>query len=84
MIWASSFLRRLVQRATLWGALILIALAALRLAAHQGRKEATAAFATRAAEARTRALRTAQKVHHDIETLPDAERRRRLARWMRD
>lgn len=72
------------QRALLWGALILILLSALRLAARQGRHAAEAEFAIRSAEARIRALRTSREVRHDAETLPDAERDRRLGRWMRD
>jgi hypothetical protein len=80
--------RRLVspfcQRVALWGALILILLSALRIATRQGRHAAEAEFATRAAEARIRALHTSKEVHHEIETLPEAERDRRLDRWMRD
>jgi hypothetical protein len=72
------------RRALLWGALILILISALRIAARQGRHAAEAEFAIRAAEARIRALRTSREVHHEIETLPDAERDRRLDRWMRD
>jgi hypothetical protein len=72
------------RRALLWGALILILISALRIAARQGRHAAEAEFAIRAAEARIRALRTSREVYHEIETLPDAERDRRLDRWMRD
>lgn len=72
------------QRVALWAALILILASALRIAARQGRHAAEAEFAIRAAEARIRVLRTSREVHHEIETLPEAERDRRLDRWMRD
>jgi hypothetical protein len=72
------------QRVALWAALILILASAQRIAARQGRHAAEAEFAIRAAEARIRALRTSREVHHEIETLPEAERDRRLDRWMRD
>ena len=72
------------QRVALWAALILILASAQRIAARQGRHAAEADFAIRAAEARIRALRTSREVHHEIETLPEAERDRRLDRWMRD
>jgi hypothetical protein len=72
------------QRVALWAALILILVSALRIATRQGRHAAEAEFAIRAAEARIRALRTSREVHHEIETLPEAERDRRLDRWMRD
>jgi hypothetical protein len=72
------------RRVTLWAALILILVSALRIATRQGRHAAEAAFAIRAAEARIRALRKSREVRHEIETLPEAERDRRLDRWMRD
>ncbi len=72
------------QRFALWAALILILVSALRIATRQGRHAAEADFAIRTAEARIRALRTSRKVHHEVETLPEAERDRRLDRWMRD
>ena len=72
------------RRALLWGALILILVSALRIATRQGRHAAEAEFAIRAAEARIRALRTSREVRHEIETLPEAERDRRLERWLRD
>jgi hypothetical protein len=71
-------------RAALWATLILLLLSALRIAARQGRHAAEAEFVLRAAEARIRALRTSREVRHELETLPDAERDRRLDRWMRD
>ena len=72
------------QRVALWAALILILLSALRIATRLGRHAAEAEFAIRAAEARIRALRTSREVRDEIETLPEAERDRRLDRWMRD
>jgi hypothetical protein len=72
------------QRVALWAALCLILISALRIATRKGRHAAEAAFAIRAAEARIRALRTSRKVRHEVETLPEAERDRRLDRWMRD
>ncbi len=80
--------RRLVsafgQRVALWAALCLILISALRVALRLGRHAAKAEFAIRTAEARIRALRTSREVRHEIETLPEAERDRRLDRWMRD
>jgi hypothetical protein len=72
------------QRVVSSAALILILVYALRIATRQGRHAAEAEFAIRAAEARIRALRTSREVHHEIEALPEAERDRRLDRWMRD
>lgn len=72
------------QRVALWAALILILLSALRIATRLGRHAAEAEFAIRAAEARIRALRKSREVRHEIETLPEAERDRRLDHWMRD
>lgn len=72
------------QRVALWAALILILVSALRIVTRQGRQAAEAEFAIRAAEARIRALRTSREVRHEVETLPEAERNRRLDRWMRD
>ncbi len=72
------------RRVALWAALILILVSALRIATRQGRHTAEAEYAIRTAEARIRALRTSRKVRHEVETLPEAERDRRLDRWMRD
>jgi hypothetical protein len=72
------------RRVALWAALCLILASALRIAKQRGRHAAEAEFAIRAAEARIRALRTSREVHHEIETLPEAERDRRLDRWMHD
>ena len=83
-----AIVRRLVtafgRRVALWAALILILVSALRIATRQGRHAAEAEYAIRTAEARIRALRTSRKVRHEVETLPEAERDRRLDRWMRD
>jgi hypothetical protein len=72
------------RRVALWAALCLILVSALRIATRKGRHAAKAEFAIRTAEARIRALRISREVHHEIETLPEAERDRRLDRWMRD
>ena len=80
----SRIIAALGRRALLWGALLLILLSALWIATRQGRHAAEADFAIKAAEARIRALRTSREVRHEIETLPEAERDRRLDRWMRD
>jgi hypothetical protein len=72
------------RRVALWAALCLILVSALRIATRKGRHAAEAEFAIRAAEARIRALRTSREVRHEVETLPEAERDRRLDRWMRD
>lgn len=72
------------RRVALWAALILILVSALRIATRQGRQAAEAEFVLRAAETRIRALRISREVHHEIETLHEAERHRRLDRWMRD
>jgi hypothetical protein len=74
----------LAQRVAFWVTLCLILASALRIAKQRGRHAAEAEFAIRAAEARIRALRTSREVHHEIETLPEAERDRRLDRWMHD
>ncbi len=72
------------HRVAFLAALYLILVSALRIAKHRGRHAAEAEFTIRAAEARIRALHTSREVHHDIEALSDAERDRRLNRWMRD
>jgi hypothetical protein len=74
----------LAQRVAFWVTLCLILASALRIATRKGRHAAKAEFAIRTAEARIRALRISREVHHEIETLPEAERDRRLDRWMRD
>ena len=45
---------------------------------------ARAHLAIHGAEASIRSLTTAKEVRHEIEVLPEAERDRRLDRWMRD
>ena len=80
----TQIIKAIGRRALLWAALCLILISALRIAARQGRHAAEAEFAIRAADARIRALRTSREVHHEIEALPEAERDRRLDRWMRD
>lgn len=71
-------------RMALWGSLIVIFLAALRVATRKGRQAAEAEFVIRAADTRIRALRTSLEVTHEIENLSDDEHNRRLDRWMRD
>jgi hypothetical protein len=66
------------------GALVGGTLMALWVAARRGRRAAEAEFAVRSAKARIRSLTTAKEVRHEIEVLPQAERDRRLDRWMRD
>jgi hypothetical protein len=66
------------------GALVGVVLMALWVAARRGRHAAEAEFAIRRAEARIRALGASKEVTHDIDSLPEAERVRRLDRWMRD
>jgi hypothetical protein len=66
------------------GALVGVVVMALWAAARRGRRAAEAEFAIRRAEARIRALGASKEVTHDIDTLPQAERDRRLDRWMRD
>lgn len=72
------------HRVAFWVTLCLILISALRIATRKGRHAAEAEFATRAAEARIRPLRTSREVRHEIEALPQTERDRRLDRWMRD
>jgi hypothetical protein len=82
MITAS--LAALGRRIALWGALSLAVVIAVQVMIRHGRRHAEAELAIRRADARIRALRISREVHHDIEALPDAERARRLDRWMRD
>lgn len=72
------------RRAALWGGLVLIFFAALRVATRQGRHAAEAEFAIRRAEARIRALQTSQETRHDIQNADRADLERRADRWMRD
>jgi hypothetical protein len=72
------------RRLSLAAALLGVVLLALWVAVRRGRNAAKAEFAVRSAEARIRSLTTAKEVRHEIEVLPEAERDRRLDRWMRD
>lgn len=72
------------QRLRFAGTLAGVVLMALWVAARRGRRAAEAEFAIRRAEARIRALGASKEVTHDIDSLPEAERDRRLDRWMRD
>lgn len=72
------------RRVALWGAFALILVTALALAAREGRLAARAQIAIRSTDARIGALRKAQKVTHEIDSLSDDDRDRRLSRWMRD
>lgn len=72
------------RRAKLWGALLLTFLAALWIAAREGRQAGEARFATRRANARIRALQTAKDIHHDVQNADRADLERRADRWMRD
>jgi hypothetical protein len=84
MTMIKTLLARLGLRMGFAGALVGAALMALWVAARSGRHAAEAEFAIRRAEARIRALGASKEVTHDIDSLPQAERDRRLDRWMRD
>jgi uncharacterized protein involved in outer membrane biogenesis len=75
---------RLGTRLRLGLALAAIAISALWIAFARGRAQARAHLAVKQAEARIRSLTIAKDIRHELEVLPDAERKRRLARWMRD
>ena len=77
-------LLRLGIRLRLGLALAAITISALWIAFAKGRAEARAHLAVKQAEARIRSLTIAKDIRHELEVLPDAERKRRLARWMRD
>ena len=79
-----TLLAGLGRRLSLAGALVGGTLMALWVAARRGRRAAEAEFAIRRAEARIRTLGASKEVTHDIDSLPEAERDRRLDRWMRD
>jgi hypothetical protein len=79
-----SLLTGIGWRLRLWAALALAVALALWHVLHEGRRQARATFALRAAKARNRALRTSREVSHELDTLPRSERDRRLRRWMRD
>jgi hypothetical protein len=84
MMIVQTLLIGLGRRLGLAGALVGGTLMALWVAARRGRHAAEAKFAIRRAEARIRSLITAKEVRHEIEVLPQAERDRRLDRWMRN
>jgi hypothetical protein len=75
---------RLGTRLRLGLALAAIAISALWIAFARGRAEARTHIAVKQAEARIRSLTIAKDIRHELEVLPDAERKRRLTRWMRD
>ncbi|MDT8855166.1 hypothetical protein RNZ50_09100 [Paracoccaceae bacterium Fryx2] len=77
-------LLRLGTRLRLGLALAAITISALWIAFAKGRAQARAHLAVKQAEARIRSLTIAKDIRHELEVLPDAERKRRLARWMRD
>ena len=80
----TSVLAGLSRRVALWLSLGLALIAALAITWRRGRAAGKAAFATRRAEARIRALTTSRDTRHDVETSDYADRNRRLDRWMRD
>ena len=84
MMVVQAVLTGLARRLSLAAALLGVILLALWVAVRSGRNAAKAEFAIRSADARIRSLTTAKEVRHEIEVLPEAERDRRLDRWMRD
>lgn len=74
----------LSRRVALWLSLGLALVVALAITWRRGRAAGKAAYATRRAEARIRALTTSREIRHDVETSDPADRDRRLDRWMRD
>ena len=74
----------LSRRVALWLSLGLALIAALAITWRRGRAAGKAAYATRRAEARIRALTTSRDIRHDVETSDPADLDRRLDRWMRD
>ncbi|MFY9237271.1 MAG: hypothetical protein WAO78_00035 [Roseovarius sp.] len=74
----------LSRQVALWFSLGLALIAALAITWRRGRAAGKAAYATRRAEARIRALTTSRDIRHDVETSDPADRDRRLDRWMRD
>jgi hypothetical protein len=84
MMAVQALLTSLGRRLSLAAALLGVVLLALWVAVRIGRNAAKAEFAIRRAEARIRALGASKEVTHDIDSLPEVERDRRLDRWMRD
>jgi hypothetical protein len=80
----TGLLSGLSRRAVLWLSLALALIVALVITWRRGRAAGKAAYATRRAEARIRALTTSREIRHDVETSDPADRNRRLDRWMRD
>ena len=75
---------RTTRRLALWLSLLLALMVALAIAWRRGRAAGKAAYATRRADARIRALTTSRDIRHDVETTDPAARDHRLERWMRD
>lgn len=84
MGFVASMLAGLSRRVALWLSLGLALMVALAITWRRGRAAGKAAYATRRAEARIRALTTSRDTRHDVETSDPADRNRRLDRWMRD
>ena len=80
----TSVLAGLSRQVALWLSLGLALVLALAITWRRGRAAGKAAYATRRAEARIRALTTSRDTRHDVETSDPADRNRRLDRWMRD
>ena len=80
----TSMLAGLSRRVALWLSLGLALIVALAITWRRGRAAGKAAYATRRAEARIRALTTSRDTRHDVENSDPADRDRRLDRWMRD
>ena len=80
----TSVLAGLSRQVALWLSLGLALLLALVITWRRGRAAGKAAYATRRAKARIRALTTSRDIRHDVETSDPADRNSRLDRWMRD
>ncbi len=80
----TGMLTGLTRRVVLWLSLGLALIAGLAVTWRRGRAAGKAAYATRRAEARIRALATSRDIRHDVETSDPADRNHRLDRWMRD
>ena len=72
------------RRAMLYGAIALAVIAALWIAARQGRQAAKAELAIRRADARVRSMQTSKDIRHDVQNADRADLERRAHRWMRD
>jgi hypothetical protein len=83
-----SFVRALLsgfgRRAAFYSAMALAVLAALSIAARQGRQAAKAELAIRRADARVRSMQTSKDIRHDVQNADRADLERRAHRWMRD